>query len=208
MIGPGVTGKRIPDRAVAVAIVAVAVGTWAALVAHSARGRVAKAIDTLFHLPAAVPSVVVGLGLLAAFSRPPLTLNGTATIVIIAQSTLVLAFAYSTVAGAAESLDPVLDQVAGSLGASALRVLVTVRLPLLLPAIGAALGLAFALCMGELGATTMVYPASWRTLPVTIFTLADRGSVFLATADTLVLIAVTVSVLAVISRIRGRTAER
>ena len=37
---------------------------------------------------------------------------------------------------------------------------------LLLPALGAAAGLAVALSMGELGATVMVYPATWKTLPV------------------------------------------
>lgn len=189
-------------------ITAVAVGAWAALAARSAEGRAGKAMDAVFHLPAAVPSVVVGLGLLAAFSRPPLTLNGTAAIVVIAPMTLVLAFSYNTVTGAAEGLDPALEQVAGSLGASSLRILLTVRLPLLLPSIGAALGLAFALCMGELGATIMVYPASWRTLPVSIFALADRGSLFLAAADTLVLIASTVAVLALIARLRGRTMVR
>ncbi|MDQ4502601.1 ABC transporter permease subunit [Sinomonas sp. ASV322] len=196
------------QTALVASIGAVAVGAWAALAARSAPRQVAATIDALLHLPAAVPSVVVGLGLLAAFSRPPLTLNGTATIVVMAQTTLVLAFAYNTVAGAAASLDPVLDQVAGSLGARPLRVLLTVRLPLLLPSIGAALGLAFALCMGELGATIMVYPASWRTLPVSIFALADRGSLFLAAADTLVLIAVTVAVLGLIARLRGRTMVR
>lgn len=189
-------------------VLAVLVGTWAALAARAAGGRAATVIDSLFHLPAAVPSVVIGLGLLTAFSKPPLTLNGTATIVIIAQTTLVLAFAYSTVAAAAADLNPMLDQVAGSLGAGRLRVLLTIRLPLLLPAIGAALGLAFALCMGELGATAMVYPASWRTLPVSIFTLTDRGNLFLAAADTLLLIVVTVAVLALIARIRNRTTVR
>lgn len=189
-------------------VFAVLVGTWAALAVRSAGRRLSTVVDSLFHLPAAVPSVVVGLGLLTTFSKPPLTLNGTATIVIIAQTTLVLAFAYSTVAAAASNVDPVLDQVAGSLGASRTRVLVTIRLPLLLPAIGAALGLAFALCMGELGATAMVYPASWRTLPVSIFTLTDRGDLFLAAADTLLLIVVTVAVLALIARVRTRTDVR
>ena len=59
--------------------------------------------------------------------------------------------------------------------AQAHGVLLTVRLPLLLPAFTAAFGLSFALSMDELGATIMVYPPTWRTLPVTIFALSDRG---------------------------------
>lgn len=198
------------QTAVFASLLAVFLGTWAALCAASspATSGVAKVSDAVFHLPAAVPSVVVGLGLLTAFSKPPLLLNGTVAIVILAQTLLVLAFAYSTVSAAARGTDPLVPLAAASLGASRLRVLLTIRLPLLLPAIAAATGLAVALCMGELGATVMVYPASWRTLPVTIFTLTDRGALFDAAANTLVLIAVTVAVLAVIAKLRGRTAVR
>ena len=73
-------------------------------------------------------------------------------------------------------------QAAESLGAGPVRVLLRITLPLLLPALGAAAGLAVALSMGELGATVMVYPATWKTLPVTIFGLTDRGQAFQAAA--------------------------
>ena len=82
------------------------------------------------------------------------------------------------------------------------RVLVRITLPLLLPALGAAAGLAVALSMGELGATVMVYPATWKTLPVTIFGLTDRGQVFQAAASTTLLLAVTLLALMVLGRIR------
>jgi len=83
-----------------------------------------------------------------------------------------------------------------------------VRLPLLLPSLAAAAGLAVALSMGELGATIMVYPPSWRTLPVTLFTLSDRGDAFLASASTVVLLVVTALLLFALSRIRSRAALR
>jgi 2-aminoethylphosphonate transport system permease protein len=41
-----------------------------------------------------------------------------------------------------------------------------VTLPLIAPYLIAAFGLSFALSMGELGATVMVYPPGWITLPV------------------------------------------
>lgn len=183
---------------------AVVAGTWAALAVPSLPGRLRGAVDAFFHLPVAVPSVVVGLGVLVAFSAPPLVLGGTPSIVILVQAILVFAFAYSMVSAAVSQLDPMLDKVGGSLGASSLRLLLTVRLPLLLPSIAAAAGLSVALCMGELGATIMVYPASWRTLPVTVFTQSDRGDLFGAAANTMFLVLVTVVILGVLSAFRRR----
>ena len=58
-----------------------------------------------------------------------------------------------------------------------------VTLPLIAPYLIAAFGLSFALSMGELGATVMVYPPGWVTLPVAIFGLTDRGDIFWSGAD-------------------------
>ena len=129
-------------------------------------------------------------------------------IVILAHAVLVLAFTVSTVTAGLDRLDPAYELAARSLGAGEARVLLRVRLPLLLPSLVAAAGLAVALSMGELGATIMVYPASWRTLPVTIFALSDRGDAFLASASTVVLLAFTVLLLVAIGRVRSRAVLR
>lgn len=192
------------QTALVAGLLSVLVGTWAALAARALPERVRGAVDAVFHLPAAVPSVVVGLGVLVAFSGPPLMLAGTPAIVIVAQSALVLSFAFSSVSGAVARLDPAPSRAARSLGASGARVLWRVELPALLPAIATAFGLAMALCMGELGATVMVYPPTWRTLPVSVFARTDRGDLFGAASDALVLIAVTVVVLALVDLVRRR----
>ncbi|MFC9788061.1 ABC transporter permease [Rhodococcus sp. NPDC127528] len=183
---------------------ALLVGTWAALAAREAPGWLRRATEAAFHLPIAVPSVAIGLGLLIAFNSEPLLLGGTKWIVILAHTVLVLAFAYSSVSAALDRLDPAYRQAAESLGAGPARVLTRVTLPLLLPTLGAAAGLSIALSMGELGATVMVYPATWKTLPVTIFGLSDRGQVFQAAADTTLLLVVTLVALLVVGRIRRR----
>lgn len=188
--------------------IALVVGTWAAIAARDAPAWLRRTTDAVFHLPIAVPSVAIGLGLLIAFNTRPLLLGGTRWIVILAHTVLVLAFAFSAVSAALDRLDPAYRQAAESLGASPARVMVKITLPLLMPALGAAAGLAVALSMGELGATVMVYPATWKTLPVTIFALTDRGQVFQAAASTTLLLAVTLLALIVLGRIRGRAALR
>jgi 2-aminoethylphosphonate transport system permease protein len=187
-------------------LLAVVFGTWGAMAA--AGTRLARVADAMHHLPIAVPSVVVGLGLLVAFSRQPILLNGTKWIVVIAHLVLMVAFSYGTVAAALQRIDPSYADVAASLGASPARVLWQVRLPMLLPAIASAAGLSVALSMGEVGATIMVYPASWRTLPVSIFALTDRGQAFVAAAEAVVLLATTVVLVLILDRLRGRAAEQ
>ncbi|MYR43531.1 ABC transporter permease, partial [Streptomyces sp. SID5910] len=77
--------------ALTASLLALAVGTWAALAAAALKKRYRRVMDALFVLPVAVPSVVVGLAVLVAYSQPPFLLNGTRWIVIVAHTVLVTA---------------------------------------------------------------------------------------------------------------------
>ncbi|GAA3851611.1 ABC transporter permease [Streptomyces sp. NPDC002387] len=194
--------------AVTASLLALAVGTWGALGAHALPRPLRRVLDALFVLPVAVPSVVVGLAVLVAFSQPPVLLNGTRWIVILAHTVLVTAFAYQSVSAAVLRLDPAYEQAAASLGARPAYVLWRVRLPLLLPSLTAAAGLCFALSMGELSATMMLYPPDWVPLPVQIYAATDRGSLFTGSALAVVLMAATLLVLFAVARIRTRASYR
>ncbi|MFJ8827320.1 ABC transporter permease [Streptomyces sp. NPDC102467] len=194
--------------AVTASVLALIVGGWAALAAAALRDRGRRAMDALFMLPVAVPSVVVGLAVLVAFSKSPLLLNGTRWIVIVAHTILVTAFAYQSVSAAIVRLDPAYEQAAASLGARPAHVLWKVKLPLLLPSLNAAAGLCFALSMGELSATMMLYPPDWMPLPVQIYAATDRGSLFTGSAIAVVLMGASLLVLLAVSRIRTRASYR
>lgn len=194
--------------ALTASLAALTAGTWAALAAERLGRRTRRLVDALFVLPLAVPSVAVGLSLLVAFSQPPLLLNGTPQIVIIAHAVLVTAFAYQSVTAALARLDPAYEQSAAGLGARPGYVLRRVKLPLLLPSLTAAAGLCFALSMGELSATMMIYPPEWLPLPVQIFAATDRGSLFAGAALAVVLMATTLLVLLGVSRIRTKASYR
>lgn len=189
-------------------LLALAVGTWAALAGAALGKRGKRVLDALFVLPVAVPSVVVGLSILVAFSKPPLLLNGTRWIVILAHTVLVTAFAHQSVSAAITRLDPAYEQAAAALGARPFYVLWRVRLPLLLPSLTAAAGLCFALSMGELSATMMLYPPDWTPLPVLIYAATDRGALFTGSAVAVVLMAATLLVLFAVSRVRTRASYR
>ncbi|WP_055495295.1 ABC transporter permease [Streptomyces sp. TP-A0356] len=194
--------------AVTASLLALAVGTWGALGAHALPKPVRRVLDALFVLPVAVPSVVVGLAVLVAFSQPPVLLNGTRWIVILAHTVLVTAFAYQSVSAALLRLDPAYEQAAACLGARPGYVLWRIRLPLLLPSLTAAAGLCFALSMGELSATMMLYPPDWTPLPVQIYAATDRGSLFTGSALAVVLMTATLLVLFTVARVRTRAVHR
>jgi molybdate transport system permease protein len=97
-----------------------------------------------------------------------------------------------------ESIDSGLEAAARTLGATRLRVFITITLPLALPGILTGVLLSFARSLGEFGATiTFVsnIPGETRTLPLAIYTLTQvpGGD---AAALRLSIIAILLSVLA------------
>lgn len=176
-------------------LLALAAGAWAALALRPHAGGWSKALGLLFFIPSAVPSVSVGLGLLVAFSQRPLLLNGTTAIVVIAHYVLISAFAFGNVSAGLSCLPPDYEEVASCLGARPSYRLLHVTLPLVARYLLAAFGLSFALSMGELGATVMVYPPGWVTMPVAIFGLTDRGDIFSGATLTVILVVTTLALL-------------
>lgn len=189
-------------------LVALVVGTWAALTLRHIIGVPRRVLDLVFFVPSAVPSVSVGLGLLVAFSQKPVLLNGTIWIVMVAHLVLISAFTYGNVSAGLARLGNDFEHMAASLGAHPVYTLRRVTLPLITPHLIAAFSLSFALSMGELGATIMVYPPGWVTLPVGIFALTDRGDIFHGAAMTILLAAATLAVLIGLSHVPTRAAAR
>lgn len=193
--------------AVVATALALVLGTSAAVLSRE-HPRVRAVCDVLFLLPAAIPSVTVGLSVLVAFSRPPFLWNGTPWIVLLAHTVLVTSLAYQPVAAAVRRLDPACEEAAAVLGASPGRVLRTVTLPRLKPALLSAASLAVALSMGELTATLMVAPADWRTMPTQIFSFTSRGiRLYDGAALAVVLMAITLVVLLVMRAAAQRAAD-
>jgi 2-aminoethylphosphonate transport system permease protein len=183
-------------------------GTWAAVALRNAGFITKRVLDVFFFVPSAVPSVSVGLAMLVAFSGPPLVLNGTSMIVFVAHFVLISAFTYGNVTAGLARVPIDCEQVAESLGARPFYRLRRVTLPLLMPYLVAAFSLSFALSMGELGATVMIYPPGWTTLPVSIFALSDRGAIFDAATLTVLLGMATLIVLLLLSKLSTRAMMR
>lgn len=141
-----------------------------------------RIVRAMTLLPLVLPPVVGGLALLYAFGRRGIvgeylaaggiTVAFTTPAVVLAQTFVALPFLVLSVEGALRSADNGYEQVAATLGAGPTRVLWTVTLPLVTPAILAGVVLAFARALGEFGATITFagnLPGVTQTAPLKIY---------------------------------------
>jgi spermidine/putrescine transport system permease protein len=152
--------------------IALVLGTFMALalVRHGFRGR--GAVDLFVFLPLATPEVVLGAALLGLF----LTLNvatGFVTIVI-AHVMFNVSYVVVTVKARLEGMDTHIEEAAMDLGADEWTTFRKVTLPMILPAVGAAGLLAFALSFDDFVITNF-NAGQTVTFPLFIWGAARQG---------------------------------
>jgi 2-aminoethylphosphonate transport system permease protein len=192
------------EVAAMVATIGTILGLWLALTLNGLEERrLGGMLDALIMVPNSVPSVVLGLAVLLAYHAPPLDISGSWAIVVLVQVALVMPFCYRMIAAALKQEIPVFREAASSLGAPPAMVLRRVVLPLLEPAIRASVALAFAFSMGDLGATLMVYPPGFSTVPIVVLQDVERGFYYQASALALILLVLSFASLVLLAG-RGR----
>lgn len=121
-------------------------------------------------LPLVFPPLIIGLGLLQSFNKPPLQISGTIYMVIIAHSLLGFPFMFRNVDAALRTIDEVtLSEAAASLGANFWQRMRYVIIPNIMPGILSGSLLVFAISFGEFEVTSMVAGFNTRTLPLVLF---------------------------------------
>ena len=201
--------------AVDATVLAVVVGTLVAVVVsrrprspHARRG--VRALDSLFMLPLGVSAVTVGFGFLITLDRPPLDLRSSVVLIPIAQAVVAIPLVVRSVLPVLRAIDPRLREAASVLGAGPGRVLATVDGPFLVRGLGLAVGFAFAVSLGEFGATAFLARPDRPTLPVVIFRLIGRPGAEnygMALAGSVVLALLTASVMLLAERMRADQGE-
>ncbi len=90
-----------------------------------------QAMDFLAVLPGALPGVFVGVGFVLAFNKPPLELVGTVWILALALAFWHLPMGYQAATATLRQIERSIEEAATNLGASGMRVLWDIFLPLL-----------------------------------------------------------------------------
>ena len=131
--------------------------------------RVTGFLDPLFMLPLSTSAVTLGFGFILALNKPPLDLRTSPALVPIAHALVAFPFVVRSILPALRSLPENLRESAAILGASPWRVWRHVDLPIIGRALLVGAVFAFAVSMGEFGATTFVARPQSPTMPLAIF---------------------------------------
>lgn len=188
------------------AIIATVLG---AIVTHlvTHRSRRTTLLDTLVMLPLGVSAVMVGLGMLLTLNRPifGVDLGGSWWLVVLAQAVVALPLVVRSIVPTARAIDPRLRMAASSLGAGPWTVWRRVDWPLLRGSVGLSLGFAFAIALGEFGATSFLARPGRPTLPTAIYRLLGRPgieNIGMAFAASVTLAVLTAAVMMASERMR------
>ena len=186
--------------------IALVVGMSAAAVVAYRSGRASRAFDVLLMLPLGTSAVTIGFGMLIALDWP-VDLRASVLLIPLAHALVAIPFVVRLSVPVMRSVRPQLREAAASLGASPGRVWREVDLPIAARALAVSAGFAFAISLGEFGATSFIARPDTPTLPVAIFRLLGRPGTLnfgRAMAMSTILMAVTASVILMVDRFRVR----
>jgi iron(III) transport system permease protein len=153
--------------------------------------RLTGLLDSVLMVPYVVPGVVMAIGFLLVFNKPPLDLMGTATIIVLILFIRRLPYGVRATTSVLRQIKPSIEEAAISLGASPAKAFFTVTVPLMMPGIVAGAMMSFITCINELSSTLLLYTARTTTMPVKVFSAVLDGEFGLAAALSTILLVST-----------------
>jgi iron(III) transport system permease protein len=168
---PAIVNSLLLATTGATIVVVVAVGLGYARA--RARARVGQIVDAVFIVVFAVPSTIVGVGLIALWNRPGVlgALYGTDAMFILGYLARFVPVAALAVAAATRYVPMSQEEAAGVSGAGWLRTMTRIVIPQLTLGLWSAWVIAFILAFGELGVSILIAPPGEATLPIRIYTI-------------------------------------
>jgi sulfate transport system permease protein len=178
-------------------------------------------LDAMVDLPFALPTAVAGIALTALFTETGwlgqfLVPHGIQVAfsrsgIVVAMIFVGLPFVVRTVQPVLMDIDPSMEEVAATLGASRLQTLRRVILPAVMPALLTGFALAFARALGEYGSIVFIsgnMPMKTEIIPLLIVTKLEQYDYEGATAIALVMLLSSFVLLFVINSLQGWMTRR
>jgi len=175
-------------------------------------------VDTLIDLPLVLPPAVAGVALLVLYGRVGLLgkyfnmlgipLAFTTLAVIMAQIFVASPFYLRQAKSLFEQLDPAYEQTARTLGASSLRTLTLVTLPMTASGLISGAVMTFGRALGEFGATIMFagnLPGVTQTMPLAVY-VGMQGNVNVGLTISILLVIISFTIMIAVRIIQKREA--
>jgi iron(III) transport system permease protein len=158
---------------------ATVVTALAAAVGYARAHTTAKtgaAVDALWIVLFAVPSTVVGIGLIGVWNRPyALGLYGTGAMLVLAYVARFAPVGALALAAIVRAIPQSQEEAAAVAGAGWLRTITHIVLPQIRVGLLAVWVIAFILSFGEVGTSILVAPPGESTLPIRVYTLTANA---------------------------------
>ena len=191
--------------AIATAI-SLPLGLLAGAVITYRRGALASAFDALLMLPLGTSAVIIGFGFLVSLGELPIDLRTSPLLIPIAHALVALPFVVRACVPLMRSIDRRLREAAAVLGASPGRTWRLVDLPIVGRAALIGASFAFAVSLGEFGATLFIVRPEAPTMPIAIFRLLSQpGTLAFGQAMAMATVLMLVTAIAALAFDRLRT---
>jgi sulfate transport system permease protein len=196
------------ECALAAAAINAVAGTLVAWVLVRDRFPGKGAINALIDLPFALPTIVVGIIVLALYgpsSPVGIDVVGTTSAIMLALLFVTLPFSVRSVQPVIIELDREMEEAAASLGAGPLTIFRRVILPNLVPAVLSGAAMSFARAVGEFGSVVLIagnIPFHTQLSSVFIFSQIESDNTTGAAAVSVVLLALSLAVLVALSAVQ------
>lgn len=149
-------------------------------------------LDTFLLIPIGVSTVGLGYGLVKFYSGSGFDITGSWLIIVIVHSLLAYPLGARSIYASLSDMPPNLRDAARSLGAGPVKRFLTIDLPIIMPGVLVAAVFAFAISIGEFGATYLVSAPEYTTMPVALYQLLSAGrDIGSATAYGVILMGIT-----------------
>ncbi len=162
-----------------------------------------KVIDTLSMVPYIIPGSVIGIALVLAFSKRPLLLTGTVTIMVIALIIRRIPYTIRSSVAVLQQIPLSIEEAALSLGASKMKTFFTITVPMMGNGIISGAILSWVTIITELSTAVILYNANTITLTLAVYTYVSRGSYGVAAAYATILTVTTIISLLLYMRVTG-----
>lgn len=137
---------------------------------------ITNTIDTLSMLPYIIPGSVVGIALVITFSKRPLVLTGTATIMIIAMIVRRIPYTIRSSVAILQQIPMSVEEAGISLGASKLQTFFKITVPMMKNGIISGGILSWITIITELSTSIILYTSHTVTLTLSIYIFVVRGT--------------------------------